>query len=473
MKVLLIEPPRWNGWPIIRADRCERPAMYGGIPFPYWLASTAKYLKENKITVDILDANAHDMTWNNIKSHIKKYTPNLILFSGANCSIDYDIKTADIAKKIDKNIITAIIEPILTPRKPEEIFTKHPYLDIILTGEPENISLSICKNKFKADGIIYKKGNKIITNPAKIFDIFNLSMPAYDMLPMEKYTNIPIRISRGCPYNCTYCTLGSQSDTSAFDKKLRFRSMTKVIEELEYLSNKGMNISFADETLTIDKKRIISLCNKIIKKKLNIKFTCQTRVDKVDKEILTKLKEAGCTKIGYGIESGDNHILAKIRKNITVSLIKKAFRQTKEIGIPTSAFNIIGLPGETKETIRKTIELNKEIKPDSLQIATATPVIGTEFWDYCIKNKYLTVDEEVAERAIIGTHCLIKYPNLNCEDIYKSIKKGLMEMNYSYLTDIPTGTLPKLKFIGRRIITAYKLHRLPNSEFPGKTVIFK
>jgi radical SAM superfamily enzyme YgiQ (UPF0313 family) len=474
MKILLIEPPRWNGWPVMRADRCERPAMYGGIPFPYWLASTASFLKENGVEVDLLDANALDSTWEKVKEYIKKAWPEIVLFSGANSTIDHDLNTANVAKSVNKGIITAIVEPILAPQRPQEILSQCPDLDVIFIGEPENIAFQLCEDKFGADGIIYREKNKIRKNPPKRFDISDLSMPAYELLPMRVYSSISVRMSRGCPYRCTFCTLGSGSENSGFDKKLRFRRLEKVIEELGYLSNLGVKmISFADETFTINNRIVTNLCDEIIKRGINLNFTCQTRPDVVKIEVLRKMKQAGCFKVGYGIESGDDQILAWVKKDMRVSQIREAFELTREARIKTSAFNIIGLPGETKETAQKTIALNKEIKPDDVQFATATPVIGTEFWDYCVGNGYLTVPERIAERAIIGTHAYVQYENLKPKDIYNLIKKGLLEINFSYLSALPPGLLQKSKFVVRRAITAYRLYRLPKSDFPGKTSIEK
>lgn len=471
-RILLVEPPRWKGWPVRRADRCERPAIYNGIPFPYCLASTTSYLREKGVSVDFFDANALNGTWNDIENCIKNSKPNIVLFSSANCTIDYDLKVAEITKKINDDIITAIIEPILAPRRPQEIFSQCPSLDVIFNGEPENIAFSLCKDELDAEGIIIKDDDEVVSIPSKQFDISNLSMPAYDLLPLRKYQGITVRFSRGCPSNCIFCTLGSQSESSAFNKRLRFRGIKKVIEELEYLCSIGIKkISFGDEVLTINKKKIMDLCEEIIERKLNIKFECETRLDCIDKEILEILKQAGCTQIGYGIESGDDKILAQIKKNMTVSKIKEGFRLTKETGILTAAFNIIGLPGETKETAQKTIELNKEIKPDTVQFATATPVIGTEFWDFCVNNNYLVVNEWVAERAIIGTHAYVKYEKLSPEEIYHLIKNALLEINFSYLSSAPPGLLQKIRFIGKRLIIAFKLYRLPESEFPGKTSI--
>lgn len=480
MKALLIEPPRWNEWPMLRADRCSRPAFncVDGAPFPYWLASTAAYLRQHGVEIDFLDANALDLSWEDVRSHVLKSVPDVVIFTGANCSIDWDLHTAMVVKKANPKIKTAIYEPLLSPQRPEEIFSECPALDVIFLSEPENIALSFCKDGFNASGIAYRDPKKgIVRNKIEPLDIADLPMPVYDLLPMEKYDEVTMRMSRGCPYMCNFCTIGSITDPNSgfyYEKRLRYRNTDNVVEELKYLESIGYadEISFGDETFTLNRQKIVDFCNQIRQQNIKVRFRIQTRVDKIDEELLQLLKTAGCYHMGYGVESGDESVLSMMKKDTHVDQIKNAFALTRKVGIKTTSLNIVGTIGETKETVQKTINLNKELLPDSVQFSTATPLIGTGFWDYCKKNNLMLYDEKIVERAIVGTHAYIEYPHLRRQELYDLVRKGLQEINMAYLKYKLHRSIPQqLRSYVRRARTAYRIMRMPKTEFPGKTVI--
>ena len=191
---------------------------------------------------------------------------------------------------------------------------------------------------------------------------------------LRKKLEFPLLSGRGCPYQCVFCqrVLGS---------KVRLRSVSNVVDEIEYdLELGAKSIFFVDETFTISKKRTIDLCNEILQRGLNdeISWWFQTRVDLVDREILSKVKEAGCRLVNFGVESANSEILKKIKKDVTIAQTKKAFKVAREVGLKTEMNLIFGLPYDTTDTITESINLMMQINPDYVTIGILVPFPGTE-----------------------------------------------------------------------------------------------
>jgi len=221
-----------------------------------------------------------------------------------------------------------------------------------------------------------------------ISDLNEVPMPARDLLPMHKYIPLPIEykrlpaahvmISRGCPFNCTYC-----STHAAFGYKVRYKSPENVIDEIRYLQKnyKVRQISFWDDTLTINRKWMEMFCTLLIESKINILWNCYAHVTTVDYQLLKLMKKAGCFCVWYGIESGNEDLLKIIRKHSDLKVIKKAVRDTQKAGIEIRGLFMLGLPGETAEKALKTINFAIELDLDYAQFTLTTPHIGTQLYD--------------------------------------------------------------------------------------------
>jgi radical SAM superfamily enzyme YgiQ (UPF0313 family) len=187
--------------------------------------------------------------------------------------------------------------------------------------------------------------------------------------------------SRGCPYRCTFCSAKSFSGA-----KYRYRSADNVIDEVKEVVGMGFkDVHFFDDTFTIHKQRVLDICHGI--ESLNISWRCLSRVDTVDREMLKTMYDSGCYQIQFGVESGSQKMLDKMKKNVSVKQAKRVFKWCDEIGIETVAFFVLGYPGETRETISKTLSLVKEIKPDFVTFNLFTPLPGSEIFEK-IKTKY-------------------------------------------------------------------------------------
>ncbi|HUS87847.1 MAG TPA: radical SAM protein [Desulfosporosinus sp.] len=181
--------------------------------------------------------------------------------------------------------------------------------------------------------------------------------------------------SRGCPFQCSFCVASQM-----FGAKFRGRSPKNVVDELEWLKNEygAEGVSFHDDSLTLDRKRIIDICDEIISRQIGVPWGCQTRVDTVSKEILAKMKKANCDEISFGVESGCQRILDAVGKKVSVEQCEKAVKWAKEEGLYVAVSTIIGYPGETKESMMQTLDLMRRIDPDDAWLCIATPYPGTE-----------------------------------------------------------------------------------------------
>ena len=225
------------------------------------------------------------------------------------------------------------------------------------------------------------------------------------------------RQSLGCPYNCAFCTAGAYG--------YRVREVDNVIEELIYLAKLGIKeILFQDPTFTINKRRVIELCKKIIDNGLNFTWSCNADIKSMDEEKIYWMKKAGCHTVSIGIESGDDSILKKYSKMITVEQIKKVINLLNKYKIRILGYFIIGLPGETKESILKTIKLAKSLKIDIASFSIATPDIGTRLRQESIEKGWIPPDAlnfDSSEFPIIETEKLKK------EEIWQLRKKAIRE----------------------------------------------
>ncbi|MCP3685661.1 MAG: radical SAM protein [bacterium] len=245
--------------------------------------------------------------------------------------------------------------------------------DIAVYGEGEMTFVEILEGEplEKILGICYRKDGKLETNPPRPFiqDLDSLPFPAWDLFPLSEYRIHPpygkskkfmnMITSRGCPYKCAYCS-------KVWGHSFRGMSPERVLEEIKLLrKNYGISeFRFYDDDFTLNMKRAEEICDLIIRNNLRITWSCTTRVNLVNENLLAKMKQSGCFLICYGVESGNQEILNTISKGYKIEHIKTAFKLTRAAGIRTLAFLMLGLPGETEETIEETVELVKEIKPD-------------------------------------------------------------------------------------------------------------
>ncbi len=407
MRVLVTNPP-WPGpgygarsdvrWPHRRSDKY--------LEYPIYLAYVVAILEKAGIDVHFIDGVADDLSIKAFVDKVKEIGPDLIAMECSTPSITKDLQTV---QKLKEEIEDTYV--VLMGSHPtyfhKEILSENKFVDAIARGEFDltirDLALALQKGKQRlqdVEGISYRDGQDLRVNKNRplIQNLDALPFPARHIVKSNSYREAvftgkrctTIVSSRGCPYQCVFCLW----PRTMYGRKFRARSPENVVDEVQHVVDEyGVDeIYFDDDALTLDKKRLIRICEEIVRRNINVKWMCQARVDNSDDEMLKAMKKAGCHYIKYGVESGSQEMLDAMKKGITLEKVRKAFKLTRKVGIKTQAFFLLGLPWETAETVKKTIEFAKEIKPDSAQFAVVIPHPGTELYDICLEKGWLKSD---------------------------------------------------------------------------------
>ena len=280
---------------------------------------------------------------------------------------------------------------------PEEIMA-HQAIDFVVIEEGEETMRELAdgKNPTEILGLCYKEGGQVIKNQPRplIKDLDMIPPPAYHLLPMDKYypaigsyRRLPVMImfaTRGCPGRCTFCY-------RTFRGLVRRRSARNIIEEIKILQRDyGIKeVAFYDDTFTLFKDVVKEFCDIIEREKIDLTWSCFTRVDYIGEDLLRVMKKAGCHLILFGVESADEQILENINKRISLNQVVEAVRMARKIGIETRASFMIGNQGETEATIKKTIDFAIKLDPDGVQFNIVVAYPGTELFNWAKERGYI------------------------------------------------------------------------------------
>jgi len=392
----LVNPPQFSGYP--------QP--------PMGIASIASVLEREGYSLVVVDANALGLEPEAVLSAVAD--ARIVGLTAMTPTINSAIHIAQRLKQARPDL-ALILGGSHATLLPEETLSSAPGIDVIVRGEGEKIIIEILRaiaDKDSLDGIAgisYRKNGDIVSNPSPPgnVDLDSLPFLAYHLLPRQRYRPHPphgralpfaaIITSRGCPYHCAYCS------KPVFGSKFRAQSPERVVAELSYYQKQfGVReIAFYDDVFTLNKQRAHAIAEGIIRQGLKIDWTCETRVDLIDEELLRHMKDAGCYTIAYGIESASAEILETLHKGISLAKVEEAVRITRKVGMQTIGYFMLGSPGETPQTIRRTIELAKSLKLDFAQFAITTPFPGTELYNIYLKNGHQDVAWE--DFAYAGT----------------------------------------------------------------------
>ncbi len=365
---------------------------------PMGLALIAAVLERNGYPVTFLDANALRLQPEALVPMVSG--ADVVCLTAMTPTIGAAISIARCLKRANPDL-TIILGGTHATLLPDETLTAAPEIDIIVSGEGEETIielLPVLENKqplTDIPGIRYRQDGKITSTADRTTTVTLDSLPflAYHLLPVRRYKPHPphgralpfaaIITSRGCPYKCSYCS------KPIFGNKFRGQSPDRVVEEVAYYKQRfGIKeLAFYDDVFTLDKKRAYAIADSIMERGLKILWTCETRVNLVDKELLYHIKHAGCYSIAYGIESGSPELLDALDKDISQEQVEEAVRLSQEVGLQTTGYFMIGSPGESPETIRQTITFAKKLKLDFAQFSVTTPFPGTKLYNLYLDDR--------------------------------------------------------------------------------------
>ncbi len=365
---------------------------------PLGLTYIAAVLELDGNNVSIIDMNAEKVSGKRLKEIIKNC--DVVGITGMVTEFQQVLKLSTFAREANSHSKIILGGPLATTF-PRELLQLSP-ADFAVIGEGERTILELASaiknssNVTEIRGIGYKDSGKVIINECtdQIADIDTIPPPARHLLNMNHYvqnqfhdfdSNIKHSVkiksstmitSRGCPYNCTFCY------KEMWGNKWRARSPENIFEEMNNLHKTyGINgFIFNDDTFVMNPKRVFDFCDLLIAQGTKFIWLCNGRVNLMTKELCKAMYNAGCREIAYGIESGNQQMLDALKKNITIEQIRDAVKWTKDAGIRANGYFMIGLPGETKESIRQTIDFAEKLDLDFYGFSIATPLLGTELY---------------------------------------------------------------------------------------------
>jgi anaerobic magnesium-protoporphyrin IX monomethyl ester cyclase len=387
MKVLLINPPReneiaGNNPAIIEEERGFNP--------PLGLLYVAAYIERySSHTIAVIDSQVERLSYDALAARIRDFGPDIVGLTAMTMTLIDVMKTVDLVKSINKDIRTVLGGPHVHLFPKETISLKG--VDYLVLGEGEKVFKELLDRMDdlaslrKIPGLVFRDGQEIIHTgaPATILDLDAIPFPARHLVPYKKYSSLlskgdvvtTIFSSRGCPFRCAFC------DRPHLGKQFRARSAINVVDELQHCTSMGItDFLFYDDTFAVNKKRVIDICQEIVRRKLRIRWDIRTRVDTVDEEMISSLKKAGCVGIHYGIEAGTEKVLKVLNKGITLEQAVRVFDLTRKYGIPILAYFMIGNPSETREDIRATFRVMRKLNPDYVHMTILTPFPGTKIY---------------------------------------------------------------------------------------------
>ena len=394
------------------------------------------------------------LSFEEIKDRVRDFNPQIVGISGMFTAQWHNVtKTSKMVKAIDKNIVVVVggAHPTATP----ETAIRDESIDFVVIGEGEMTFLKLIKalengNGFdNIKGLAFKNdvGNVINYEKDYIEDLDSLPFPARHLLLLEKYFAIKIShggsrrrsrfssivTSRGCPAKCIFC-----SAYKLWGRKYRARSPQNVIEEIKMLKAYfGIEeLSIEDDNFTLYKERVHKICDLIISEHLNIVWDTPNGIAtySVDEDLIKKMKESGCYRISFPIESGNQEFLSKvIKKPLRLDRVPRLVNYAKRIGLEVNVFFVVGIPGETEKSIKDTFKFSRKIGIYDPFISIATPYPGTPMLELCIEKGFLVKDFNPANLTIHQYN--IETPELPIQKIKKILEDELRKLRFYYLLD--------------------------------------
>ena len=460
MKILLIQPNISK----------EADSEFGALQYPFNLGYLASVLREAGHEVKMVDFNVIDRR--KLSGLISEYQPNLVGLTAMAITIHSVEEIIYEVRAVKKDIIT-VLGGVFASALPKDTMLKIKNLDYLIFGQGEKTIVDLVEHIIKKKkindvrGVVFRKKGKIIQNLPQdlIKELDTIPFPARDLLPMELYAKrhvvrgfsrkemkiIEMITSRGCPNQCIFC-----ASKVIYGNSLRYRSYDNIVEEIEECIEKyGVeHITFMDDTFTINKELVRKLCGFFSEKKLT--WDCNARVDAVNYELLRLMVKSGCVRVSFGVESGSDWILKKIKKNITVQQVINAIKDTKKAGVRyvECCFMIGSHIDETLDDVAATNKLIHKLMPDILALSIMCPYPGTEVYDMMVERGYLDKNPDWTQFSLFGN--LDRYKgitHMNSDQMFKLqhkiIKEYYSSPRYIFSQLIQIRTFREIKYFLR------------------------
>jgi len=377
VKVLLARPPR----------RDPRDAGLS-VP-PLGLAYIAAAVREAGHEVDILDAYAQGWSWERFERSIARARPDVLGLSAMTPVADTAARAARVGRPHARHVILGGPHPTAVR---DAVFAEMPELDAAVVGEGEEVIGPLLRWLDQPEGPVPNgvlAPRQPFTEHQPSRDIGAITRPARELLPNQAYRYLfatrpgfgTMITSRGCPFRCSFC------DKSVSGSRWRAREPVDVVDEMQELSERfGVGfINFYDDNFTLSRRRVVGICEEILRRGLDVEWKCEGRVDGVDRPLLKLMRRAGCRTVAYGVESGNPETLALLRKDVKVDQAAEAFAATRAAGLRSLAYIILGVPGESREDVRQTIRFCHDLGADYVQFSTLTAFPGTPLFAHAGK----------------------------------------------------------------------------------------
>jgi anaerobic magnesium-protoporphyrin IX monomethyl ester cyclase len=390
MKITLVNPP----YP---------PSVHSHPPFiPLGLAYLGAVAENAGHQVTVIDCQAEKLTYETFRERIAQTPSDIIGVTATTLLYNSAMKLIEIAKEALPKAVTVLGGSHGTFWD-ENALQEYPNLDVVVRREGEQTFVELIdkiQNQSNLDnvlGITYRNVDKIVRNEDRPFieDLDALPFPAHHLMPLESLKHngkiiFPLMSSRGCVFWCDFC-----STVRMFGRGYRMRSPKNVVDEMQLVHDRyGVDqVTFYDDAFSVDRNRVVKICEELQTRKLHMKWDCGTRVDMVDRELMKTMRDAGCFAVWLGVESGSEAILGAMNKRIKLDQTRLAYKTAHQLGLMTIANVVLGFPGETEQTARETIRFVKELNPDDVGFYIATPYPGTPMYELVKKNGWLRVTD--------------------------------------------------------------------------------
>ena len=383
----LMVPPTGK---VIREERCQTP-IEGlhtvALRPPMDLLYIAASLERENVKCTLVDYPGEERTWEHVQEDMERLRPDLLVLSTTTPTLSRDLRAGQIAKTVRPDTVVAVKGAHFWKDNPG-VLKKFPMVNVVMRGEYEETIADLVKQSDweNVPGIIFRRQGRIIStgNRELNYNLDSLPYPARHLVKNSLYIRpdtgelqTTIVTNRGCPEKCVFCLAPRVAG-----RDNRVRTVMNIIGELENCVNQHgiTSFLFRSDTFSLDPDWVIQLCNGIQRAGLKITWSCNSRVDTLNGEMLRAMKEAGCWLISFGVESGSQEILDLMKKGITKEQVRSAMNLCRIEGLLTSIYFLIGVPWESEATFQETLEFAKQLEPDFAEWFYAYPFEGTEMY---------------------------------------------------------------------------------------------